>query len=169
MCSGPPRGRGCGKITQLAEPLELYVAERMLDWLAGPGLAELLAAADSDRDTFAELAAERAATERTLDQLADWLTDGTLDQPRYLRQKARVLEQLASLDRRLARRPVAPILLEISQLDTDLHTWWEAATIERRRTLVAATIEEVTVGPARRTGGGFDHERVKVRFRGRPS
>jgi DNA invertase Pin-like site-specific DNA recombinase len=169
VCSPPPRGRGCGKITQIAEPLELYVTERLLDWLAGPGLAELLAAADSDDTSYAELAAERAATERTLDQLADWLTDGTLDQPRYLRQKARILEQLAALDRRLARRPVAPILAEISQVDTDLRAWWDAATIERRRSLVAATIEEITVGPARRTGGGFDHQRVKVRFRGRPS
>ena len=168
LCSGPPRGRGCGKITQLAEPLELYVAERMLDWLAGrPGRA---ARRRRQRPRHLRRAGRRARRHRAdLDQLADWLTDGTLDQPGSLRQKARVLEQLASLDRRLARRPVAPILLEISQLDTDLHTWWEAATIERRRTLVAATIEEVTVGPARRTGGGFDHERVKVRFRGRPS
>jgi site-specific DNA recombinase len=168
VCSGPPRGRGCGKITQLAEPLELYVTERMLDWLDGPGLAELLAAASSDTSTYAELAAERVATEQTLDQLADWLTDGTLDRPRYLRQKARVTDQLASLDRRLARRPVAPVLVEISQAGTDLRGWWDTATIEKRRTLVAAAIQEVVIGPARRTGGGFDHDRVRVRFRGQP-
>jgi site-specific DNA recombinase len=168
VCSGPPRGRGCGKITQLAEPLELYVAERMLDWLDGPGLAELLATADTDTSSYAELAAERVATERTLDQLADWLTDGTLDRPRYLRQRGRVLDQLASLDRRLARRPVAPVLVEISNPETDLRTWWDTATIEKRRTLVAAAIQEVVIGPARRTGGGFDHERVRVRFRGQP-
>jgi site-specific DNA recombinase len=169
VCSGPPRGRGCGKITQLAEPLELYVTERLLDWLDGPGLAELLAAVASDDSSYAELAAERAATEQTLDQLADWLTDGTLDQPRYLRQKARVLDQLASLDRRLARRPVAPVLVEVSKTGINLHCWWDGATIEKRRTLIAAAIQEVTIGPARRTGGGFDHERVRVRFRGRPS
>jgi site-specific DNA recombinase len=169
VCSGPPRGRGCGKLTQYAEPLELYVAERMLDWLDGPGLAELLATADNDTSTYAELAAERADVEQTLDQLADWLTDGTLDRPRYLRQRGRVLDQLASLDRRLARRPVAPVLTEISKNDTDLRTWWDTATIEKRRTLVAAAIQEVTVAPGRRTGGEFDHERVRVRFRGRTS
>jgi site-specific DNA recombinase len=168
VCSGAPRGRGCGKITQLAEPLELYVAERLLDWLDGPGLAELLAAADSDDTSYATLAAERAAAEQTLDRLADWLADGTLDQPRYLRQKARVVEQLASLDRRLARRPIVPILAEVDR-STDLHGWWDKATIERRRALVAAVVEEVTVGPGRHTGGGFDHTRVTVRFRGRSS
>jgi site-specific DNA recombinase len=167
ICSAPPRGRGCGKITQLAEPLELYVAERLLDWLDGPGLAELLAATDSDDTAYASLAAERAALEQTLDQLADWLADGVLDAPRYLRQKARVTEQLAALDRRLARRPAAPILAEVAQ--TDLRGWWDQATIERRRALVAATIAEVTVGPGRHTGGGFDHTRVQVRFRGRPA
>src|SRR6266508_2232287 len=90
VCSGPPRGRGCGKLTQYAEPLELYVAERMLDWLAGPGLAAMLAARAADDVDYAALGRERDAADRKLDQLSDWLTDGTLDQPRYLRQKRRV-------------------------------------------------------------------------------
>jgi hypothetical protein len=60
-------------------------------------------------------------------------------------------------------------LIEVSKNENDLRARWDAATIEKRRTLVAAAIQEVTVGPGRRTGGGFDHERVRVRFRGRPS
>lgn len=168
VCSGPPRGRGCGKLTQYAEPLELYVAERMLDWLAGDGLTELLAAHDSADADYAQLTQERADTERTLDQLADWLTDGTLDPPRYLREKARVQDRIAELDRRLAHRPTAPILAELPHAEAELRTWWDKAMIERRRALVAAAIEEVRVLPARRTGGGFDDERIRVRFRGQP-
>lgn len=165
VCSGPPRGRGCGKLTQYAEPLELYIAERMLDWLAGPGLAAMLAARAADDVDYATLERERAEAERTLDQLSDWLTDGTLDQPRYLRQKQRVTDRIASLDRQLARRPVAPILTDLPRTKVGLVARWDREELEWRRALVAATVEEVKVLPARRTGGGFDADRVRLRFR----
>jgi len=165
VCSGPPRGRGCGKLTQYAEPLELYVAERMLDWLAGPGLAAMLAARAADDVDYAALGRERDAADRKLDQLSDWLTDGTLDQPRYLRQKQRATDRIASLDRQLARRPVAPILMDLPRTKAGLLARWDREELEWQRALVAATVEEVKVLPARRTGGGFDADRVKLRFR----
>ena len=152
---------GCGRITIMAEPVDLLVAERVLNRLAGPRLArvrrqldtaELRAVADqrdADRQAIVEAARERYVT-RTLDSHA------------YLEVKGELERRIADADRRLAEDGSRTVLAGLPRLRADLDRAWLAADVEQRREIVRAVLRYVVITPAIRRGAGLDPDRVVI-------
>ena len=152
---------GCGKVTIVAEPVDLLVAERVLDRLAGPRLAgrrrqldtaalrELSERREQDRMALVEAARERFVTR-------------TLAPPAYLQVKGELERRIADADRRLSADGSAEVLEGLPRLRADLDKMWEAADIERRREIVRAVVARVLVMPASRRGAGLDPDRVVI-------
>jgi DNA invertase Pin-like site-specific DNA recombinase len=152
---------GCGKITIMAEPVDLLVEERVLDRLAGPRLtrvrrqldtAELRAVAEqreADRQALVEAARERFVT-RTLDPRA------------YLEVKTELERRIADADRRLDQDGSTAVLAGLPRLRADLDRFWADADIEQRREIVRAVVRYVVIRPASRRGAGLDPDRVVI-------
>jgi DNA invertase Pin-like site-specific DNA recombinase len=152
---------GCGKVAVMAEPVDLLVAERVLDRLAGPWLqrlrrqldtAELRGVAEqreADRQALVEAARERFVT-RMLAPRA------------YLKVKGELEQRIAEADRRLNQDGSMAVLAGLPRLRADLDRAWEAADIEQRREIVRAVLRYVVIRPASRRGAGLDPDRVEI-------
>jgi site-specific DNA recombinase len=152
---------GCGRITIMAEPVDLLVAERVLDRLADPRLArvrrqldtaELRAVADqreADRQAMVEAARERYVT-RTVNTRA------------YLEVKGELERRIADADRRLDEDGSTPVLTGLPRLRADLDRAWLAADVEQRREIVRAVLRYVVITQASRRGAGLDPHRVVI-------
>jgi len=152
---------GCGKVSVVAEPVDLLVAERVLDRLAGPRLARARRQLDtaelralSDRREQDRMALVEAARERFVTR--------TLTPPAYLQVKGELERRIADADRRLAADSSAEVLEGLPRLRGDLDKAWEAADIERRREIVRAVVARVVIQPATRRGAGLDPDRVVI-------
>jgi DNA invertase Pin-like site-specific DNA recombinase len=161
-CDNGPDFDGCGRITVLAEPLEDLVRHMAVAALAGPKLVELRARAAEGDEQAERLQAERDEADRLLDQLADWLTDSTLDRPRYLRQKARVEARRQDAQRALDRLPRLAAVADLPRTRAELEkAFFKTWDVDRQRSVLRMLLEAVVVKPIGSSGGQFDHTRIE--------
>jgi len=156
---------GCGKIRRLAEPVEAEVTRRLLKILNSEEFTAALREAGGDHERQRELLDQLRLDDATLDQLADWLTDGTLDRPRYLREKARVTGRMEAANRELSRLASRNALAGLPSGRAALEQAWEGAGLEWRRVILAAVVQRVELLPARRGDNRFDPSKVRVVWR----
>lgn len=78
VCLAGPDHGGCGRLTVVAEPLELLITEAVLDRLDSPQLAATLAGRVSDRADATGLADALATDQQQLDELASMLGKGEM-------------------------------------------------------------------------------------------
>jgi DNA invertase Pin-like site-specific DNA recombinase len=152
---------GCGRVTIVAGPVDLLVAKRVLDRLAGPRLArarrqldtaELRAISkqrEDDRQALVAAARERFVT-RTLDPAA------------YLEVKGELDKRIANADQRLDQDGSTAVLAGLPRVRAELDSAWQAADIEQQREIVRAVVRHVVIRPASRRGAGLDPERVVI-------
>jgi Site-specific recombinases, DNA invertase Pin homologs len=148
-----PQG-GCGKISGLAAPIEEFVTEAVLVALDGPALREWKLVEPGQ-----DVAEQIAADEAKLSELADLWADGTITRAEWLRSRARIETRLAESRRQVQRRP-ANVFGDID----DLRSRWDGLSLDRRRAIISAVLDRVTLGPAVR-GNRFDPTRVDVTWR----
>lgn len=145
-CKRGPGFGGCGRVHQLADPLDQLVSEAVLVALDSPGLGAALRAR-SQNGQEAELLARLQAGESRLAQLADDYVDGTFDKATYIRQKARVTERLEQTRRALDRVASRRTLVALPPAGR-LRAAWAAASVDQRRAIIAAVVEKVLLHPA---------------------
>jgi DNA invertase Pin-like site-specific DNA recombinase len=152
---------GCGRMTIVAEPVDLLVAERVLDRLAGPRLARVRRQLDTAE--LRAVAEQREADGQALVEAArDRFVTRTLDPRAYLEVKGELDRRIAEADRRLDEDGSTAVLAKLPRLRADLDRAWEAADIEERREIVRAVLRYVVIRPASRRGAGLDPERVEI-------
>jgi site-specific DNA recombinase len=154
----PPKPEGCNGVAILAEPLEELIAEAVLIRLDTPALAEALAATAHD-DGAVEV---MTALQGRLDELADMFAAGELSRREWLRAKEGVEQRLETAEAALRRQSAGAALAGVAGA---LRTSWADLSTDRRRAILAAVVETVTIGPALRGRNRFDPERVDVLWR----
>jgi site-specific DNA recombinase len=169
-CRSEPGYPGCDRLSVLAEPVETYVRDLVLATLAGPGLAQALRDAAGDDTETAELTAQLAADADRLERLRDALADGDMDAVDFRHAKRRIADRMDANKRALTRRSSAGILAELPSDEAGLRALWEDArtTLDLRRAIVTAVVEEVVIGPHPRPGDNRvarTYERIQVRWR----
>jgi site-specific DNA recombinase len=145
-CKRGPGFGGCGRVHQLADPLDQLVSEVVLVALDSPGLGAALRAR-SQNGQEAELLVRLQADEGRLAQLADDYVDGTFDKATYVRQKARVIERLEQTRLALDRVASNRTLVALPPAGR-LRVAWAAASVDQRRAIIAAVVEKVLLHPA---------------------
>lgn len=143
----------CYILSRNAEPLELLVIEAIFFRLDTPELGKLLEHSDVPSDLIHNLTSEIEAKTSTLQRLLDDYTDGLLDRAEYARAKQRATAAKEAAEMRLHRELAQRTNLHINAGET-VREWFEKATIENRRQLVALLVEKIVVKPS-------DTDRIK--------
>ncbi len=148
-------GKSCGAITVAAEPVEAIVSEAVLRRVDGGALRALL----RDRDD-PTLLAELAKVERQLIENRRDYTDELITRPVWQDEHGRLTGRQKALTARLeaGRRRAG-----LEGLSEPLRDSWPSLPLARRRAVVRALVEAVTIAPA--TSRRFEPERVSVRWR----
>lgn len=151
----------CGGTHIMAEPLEDLVSEMVLTAIDSPALAEALSAsgvAPEEKDLIAQLRADEAA----LEQLArDHYVDRLIDRPEFLTARDALEARVTDARRRLASSSSRSVLIEAG----GARSRWGRLDVDKRRAIIAAILDGVVIGPARRGATRFDPERVQPSWR----
>jgi DNA invertase Pin-like site-specific DNA recombinase len=156
-----PHLGGCS-LYVAAQPVEDIVTAEVLEMVDGPELAAALAGGPDQDDDFAT---ELALIETKLDELADMLSTGELDRRGYVRAKGPWEERRDALRRRQAKDTRTAALAPYAGQAGALRAAWPTLTLDQRRAVVSAVVDEVRIAPATRRGRIFDTNRVTVVWR----
>jgi DNA invertase Pin-like site-specific DNA recombinase len=152
-----PAPEGCTAAI-LAEPIEKLVVAAVLDALDGPELAAAVASAEGI-DTVA-LIEQIATDEAAMAQAAADHYTGTIGRSEYLAARD-ALERRIEANRRKLDAAAGPA----SAVAGVAAVRWPQLDLDRRRAIVGAVIDEVTVAAAVRGRNRFDEGRVTIRWR----
>jgi site-specific DNA recombinase len=145
-CHRGPGFNGCGKVHQLADPLDDLIAESVLEALEDPKIEDQMRPkADNDQEAalFDRLQADKAR----LVLLGDDYGDGTIDRPTYVRQKTRLTERIETVQRALDQLAAARTVTSLPPAG-QVRAEWERASTDRRRAIIAAVVEKVILRPS---------------------
>jgi site-specific DNA recombinase len=163
VCYGPSGREGGGKLHLgiVAEPLEELVAERMLDRLDGPRLAEIRAGVGDEETRW--IGEQLAQDEAALAELAaDYYQRKLISRREFFDNRAALEEQVKRTRATLAKKGRAAILAE-TRTGEDLRQAWEHWGVDQRRALLESVLAFVTVMPSTRRGSRrFDPDRLVI-------
>ena len=166
VCATGPGFKGCGRIRILAEPFEGWVTQAVFSVVATPGLEQAVESRQRNVAAREDDAVRSLATvEAQLRELAEDWASGSITRGEWLaarsvlntraetqRQALRSVERTAALSGYVGRTGV-------------LESAWGGFDLGRRRSIVGAVVERVTVGPGRRGFNRFDPSRLDVVWR----
>jgi site-specific DNA recombinase len=161
------RDGGCGGIKRAAEPLEGYVVQQLLDELPSR-LLQAIRRAPEAMESLGALMRRRQTEEDRLEGLADYLTDGTLSKPEYLRQKQRIQARLDKLEEEITRlRAQAPRRRLRGAYVHEIEAEWARMDLDEKRVTLGDHITRIKVKPAGH-GKRFRPEQVEIIWRQTP-
>ncbi len=157
---------GCARTFIDGRQTDLLIVERVLDRLAGDGLANAVKTAVADDAALAAIARRVGDDERELDVATHHrYVTRELDHKRYLAVKAELERSIAEGRRLLSRgrSDVGP-LLDLPRTEAALRRWWAspATTLERRRAVVGAVLARVEIRPRAARRSQFEPGRIVV-------
>lgn len=161
VCSTEPGRESCGKVGIVAEPLEAMVRDDISAALTPDRLAKARDATTGNDNRRQVLMSRLQADQMALDEAA-------VD--RYDRRTI-TASQFAAVNRALQDR-ISETRRELSRLDTPLLATlpanvtrkWNSADNDWRRALVASTLDQIVIAPARPGLNRFDSSRVTYRW-----
>jgi hypothetical protein len=146
---------GCNGLAIQAEPTEAVVVGAVLHRLESTDFEAALRVDDSEEgSTNAGLLQEYDAR---LAQLADEFARGGLERGEWDAARSAIKAERDALRARLGRSSQADVLAGVA--GPNASETWEAMSFDRRRAVLAALIESVTVSAGRRGYNRFDAER----------
>jgi site-specific DNA recombinase len=160
VCVRRPGFASCGALRTRAEPVEDFVAALIIERVDGPAFRGARQSPADDAGAVA--AAEVRAVEDRLVELAEIWAGGALGRAEWLAARRPLEDRLDAARRRLGREVGEPMAVE---LGPGLGDRWPRLELGRRRAIVEAVLERVTIHPTTHRGPGFDVERVEVTWR----
>lgn len=159
---GHANGRGCGKVGRNAAALEDHVAALVIDALAGPALAKALEEQAGLEDTLAGPAAVLETLDRRLERLKhEYAVEDIWTKAEFLTQKAELESRRAEV-----AATIQPARRHIPGLPSDkaaLTKWWETASKDDRRAVIALVVDHVVVHPVGKAAGHkFNPDKVEI-------
>lgn len=162
-CSKSPGRPGCGGTAIVADPFEALVVEAVLQRLDTPALAAAARDRGAEDDQTAAVA-EADDVEARLQELATMFADGEIGRSEWLTARKGLEGRLEAARRRVARIHHGTALEGLDG-PGQLREAWPRLVHDRRRAVLAAVIDRIDVGPARRGLNRFDGDRLDVIWR----
>lgn len=151
---------GCGHRGIDAAGTEDLVVEAIMIRLDTPALSAAVAESTQQQD---DDGGELVELEGRLDQLAEMFASGEIGRREWLKARASLEDRLQAARARLTRQSRTDALTGME--GGVLREAWGQMTFDRRRAVIAAVLDRVTVGPAVKGRNRFDPERVDVVWR----
>lgn len=164
VCASGPGFGGCGKLTIVADPLELFIVEAVLHRLDSPELPKALNGAAADPQG-SEWQREIERTQAKLDELAALWADGEISRSEWLTARGPIEKRLDAAKKRLATLNRTSALTPHLGNGSELRERWADMSLTRQQQIVAALLEQVVVGPGRRGFNRFDPARLQPVWR----
>lgn len=165
-CSDRPGARpaGCGRVTRLAEPVDILVTEALLNALDGSGLSRLVRG-DAERSVEPMLQQYQRLQRRKRELIEDYAA-GRLTKAELAHAKMAVESQIEQVQAQLAELQPERAL-ELIPTGRTVREAWEMGSLAWRRMVLALVIERVVIKPAPSTythyhGYRFSPEGVAV-------
>jgi DNA invertase Pin-like site-specific DNA recombinase len=153
---------GCGQMRIVAEPTEAVIAEAVFAAIDGGAVERALAVAAADA-AGTELVERVTADRAALEELArDHYVEKAITRAEFFAARTELTERIARAEQALSKAEDTAALAGISSAAVARAAWptWDTP---RRRELLAALIEAVTIAPS--TVYRFDPERLDIRWR----
>jgi DNA invertase Pin-like site-specific DNA recombinase len=165
ICARGPGFMGCGQMRVIADPLEALIIEMVLVALDSRDLAmalqRLRTATDSD-----VLAGQIAGDEAALAELAtDYYAERTISRTEFLAAREAIERRLEGAKRSQAALNGGAALEAVEGQGAVLRGIWATLSLDRRRAVIGAVVDRVTITPAKRGFNRFDPTRVQVTWR----
>jgi site-specific DNA recombinase len=157
VCAKAP-GDGCGGIRVLGEPLDDLVTAAALIYLDSPALADALAERHGNDKTLGEL----ADVDARLAELGELWAAGDIDRSGWKAARDALERRRADLQADV-RTDTAGTAVEALAGEAAID--WPNLAHGRRRAILAALINSVTIGPAVRGRNRFDPDRVTISWK----
>lgn len=152
-----PRTRGgCGTAI-IADPLDQYVTGWVLEYIDSDELAQHLHVGDDQH-----LLDEIAGCEARLETLAVEWADDQITRGEWAAARQTLTARIDAARRRLVHSQETDRVARLAGRGSDLAAAWPQLTVDRRRAIIAATVDTITIGPAVRGRGFFDPDRVTI-------
>ena len=164
VCATGPGFGGCGKLTVVAEPVELFVSEAALHRLESPLLPEAIRRPPDDAKG-AEWQAEAERAQGQLDELAEMWAAGEITRGEWQKARPPIEKRLTLARKKLAQLNRQAALVPFIGDAKRVREEWASMTLSRQAQIIAALLEYVEVGPARRGYNRFDPSRLRPVWR----
>ena len=164
VCASGPGSGGCGKLTILAEPVELFVSEAVLHRLESPLLPEAIRR-PADDTKGAEWQAEAERAQAKLDELSDMWAADEITRGEYLKARAGIEKRLNAARKKLAQLTRQAALVPFIGDAKRVRAEWPHMTLSRQAEIVRALVEYIEVAPARQGYNRFDPARLRPVWR----
>jgi DNA invertase Pin-like site-specific DNA recombinase len=160
---GPDHG-GCGRLTVVAEPLEAFVVEAVLQRLDGPELAEVLAGRRSDAGAAA-LSDGLAGDAQQLDELAVMFGKREISAREWRAAREPIERRMADRQRQLSTLTRTDALTGLPGGGGQLRDQWEDLSLSRQAAIVAAVLDHAVIEPGQSGAQSLDPSRVRAIWR----
>jgi site-specific DNA recombinase len=165
VCGKGPGYHGCNHTFIDAEELEQMVSEYVIEAIAGPALAAAMAEQAEASSGGDDALAEIASLEARQAELAEMWAAGDIGKVEWAAARDALDKRLETARGRVVadQRP-----LTLADLPADvnaLSALWPTLSFDRRRAVIGAIVDEVTIGPGRRGYNRFDRTRVAVTWK----
>lgn len=160
VCATGPQFSGCGKIRQVAEPLESYVTELLLH------RASQVEFSIDRTDPASGLVAQLSDTEERKSRLAaDFYVSGDLTDASQFRAASSALDaRISDLRSKLAQHTRRAAAVDLTGNPRTLAARWPMLDVDTRVTVVRGHVAAVVVGSAIRGDNRFQPDRIAVEF-----
>ena len=151
--------KGGGHASQSAVPLEDFISALVVARLQQPDALSQLSEPRDD-GTMAELQQEAMTLRSRLDEAAEAAAEGGITMGQLTTITARVTSRLEEVEARMSHARGTGILAEVPA--EAIPEWWNAATVEKRRAVIAALMT-IHIDPIGKSAPRvFDDSRVRV-------
>jgi DNA invertase Pin-like site-specific DNA recombinase len=148
---------GCGGVFGLAASIEELVSDALLLRLDSPEMRAAICNGPAyDEGAVVSIVADEV---KLLD-LADDYDEGRIEKAEWLHLRTKVQARIAESRKRMSQRP-ADVFAGVD-LSQGLRAEWEAMSLDRKRSIITAVVEKVTLAPATGVRNRFDPSRVNV-------
>jgi hypothetical protein len=157
-CIKRPGAPGCGATTIVAAPFDRLITDAVLHRLSTRAMVRALSRPAKRKPVDIDL----AAIERDLEDLATDFGAGDISRREWLAARKPLEDRRDRAARVIDSEAGATALAPFR--NTDVRAAWEQLDVGRRRAVLDALIDRITVGPAA-TRGKFDTDRIDVVWR----
>ncbi|MGI8711105.1 MAG: recombinase family protein [Acidimicrobiales bacterium] len=162
-CTKAPGRPSCNGISIVSTATETLIVDAVLRLFDSPEFAEALARGDAPNDDDGA-AGEITAAQSRLAELAEMWAGGEITRAEWMTARRSLESAVEAAQRRVSRRRPTTALDGVDGPGA-LRSAWTELPVSRQRAVLAAIIDRIVIGPARRGYNKFDPARVDVVWR----
>src|SRR4051794_30024303 len=163
-CARGPGFSGCGKTYITAEDVELFVTEAVLHRLDSAALQRTLERKQRKQPDAQRWLSEMEQAQAQLVELAAAYGNRELSMGELRAARKPIEQRLTNARKQLTKVSRSSVIDRYIGNGAGLRAEWDSLDLSQQHAIVAAVIDSVLVGPARRGYNRFDESRLTPRF-----